>query len=86
MRSRTTCLALPSVICGTILVVLLRVPASAGTARLGQPTDACFSTDKTLRLQIRISEAKRKPQSVRYYKSAARCRKKEAGNPPVLFP
>lgn len=62
--------------CGLLLVVLLQGSAAAGTDRCGQ-LSRTLAADRAVRLQIRISEAKRKPDAIRYYRSAARRRKKE---------
>lgn len=66
----------PCAACGFLLVVLLQGSAAAGTDRCGQPSGT-LPADRAVRLQIRISEAKRKSDSIRYYRSAARRRKKE---------
>lgn len=86
MRPRVNRFAKPSVVCGAIFVVLLAVSASAGADPPVQAPEARLPTDKAVWLQIRISEAKRKPESVRYYKSAARGRKKAGGRLPVVLP
>lgn len=86
MNSRRNRSSIPLTICGAIVAVLLAIPASASAGRPGKSTEARLPTDNAVRLQIRISEAKKRPDSVRYYKSAARCRKKERGNPCFIFP
>jgi hypothetical protein len=75
MRSPKSRVRASSAICAALVVVLLRFTASAETDRQ-PPETRLLQHDKAVLLQIRISEAKRKPDSVRYYKSAARCRKK----------
>lgn len=66
----------PCAACGLLLIVLLQGSVAAGTDRCAQPSGT-LPADRAVRLQIRISEAKRKPNSIRYYRSAARRGKKD---------
>lgn len=76
MRSVTCRIQKPSAAFALLFLLFLPFPAPAATDPFGRPSETRLPIDKAVRLQIRISEAKRKPDSVRYYKSAARCRKK----------
>jgi hypothetical protein len=59
-----------------IFILLLWKAVSVGEDRSGKPLRR---NDQVVQLQIRISEAKRKIDSIRYYKSAARHQKMGSG-------
>ena len=84
MRSPRYRVRMLSAIFAAFFVALLRLTASAETD-CRTPETRLLQHDKAVRLQIRISEAKRKSDSVRYYKSAARCRKKGGAIPPFSY-
>lgn len=69
--------------CAVIFILILWGSASAGEECTAHRSATHRQTNREVRLQLRIAEAKRNKDSLRYYKSVARQQKLGVFNPPA---